>query len=149
MSMMLLLLTKFDTTDLHDGGTIRQFSVDATGKKAVVNILHLSNGTKYDVDGTAVGLTTWGSMHAVFRITTTTHGGVHVMSQSLQGLLNKRATLRGIMYSNTETVPQVCDARCTLARPIWRQGLTAQPGIRTHQVDIEMAWEIFSGWVYP
>lgn len=149
MSTLLILLTRFGTTDLHDGSLIRQFSVEATGKKAVVNILHLSNGTKYDIDGTAVGRTTWGSIRAVFRITSNSHASVIFTAQALQGELNKRATLRGETYSTIATVPQVCDARCVLARPIWRPGLPARPGARTHQVDIEMAWELFSGWTSP
>jgi len=147
MTERILLYTQFAGVVLHNGTTIRQISpLELSGDRAQTNIFYLSNGVKFDADGTGDGVRLIGNVRAAFRVTGTSHAAAQTLALALEGLLNKRDTLVGTQYGASSSTNYSCAARCMVARPILRAGFGMATG-RTFQIEVEMAWERFSPWV--
>ena len=146
MTERVLIYTQFAGVTLDNGTTIRQIApLDLSGKKAITNIFYLSNGVKWDVDGSADGVIEMGNIRAVFRVTGTTHAAAQTLSRTIQGVLNKKSTLVGVEYGASSGTNYSCTARCLVARPMLRAGLAMAAG-KTYQIEVEMVWEVFSSW---
>lgn len=145
MSERILLYTQFAGVGLHNGSSIRQMTLEASGNKAITNIFYLSNGVKYDVDGTTDGVNVLGDIRATFRITAASHSSAQASSRLIQAALNKRDILQGIEYGVSSSVVYSCGARLVSARPVVRVGM-AMAMNRQYQIDLEMMWELFSPW---
>lgn len=145
MTERVMLYTQFAGVTLHNGTTIRQIApLELSGNLAIVNIFYLS-GVKFDVDGAGDGRIELGSIRARFRVTGSTHAAASSMARTLQGVLNKRASLVGVEYGVSSGTNYTCTARCVEARPLLRVGLPMMVN-RQYQIEVEMAWERFSGW---
>lgn len=146
MTERVLIYTQFAGVTLHNGTTIRQIApLELSGRKAITNIFYLSNGVKWDVDGSADGAIVRGNIRAVFRVTGTTHTAAQTLSRTIQGVLNKKSTLVGVEYGASSGTNYSCTARCLAARPLLRAGLGMAVG-RTYQIELEMLFEVFSAW---
>ena len=146
MTERVMLYTQFAGVTLHNGTTIRQIApLELSGNRAIVNIFYLSSGVKFDVDAAGDGRIELGSIRAHFRVTGSTHAAASSVARTLQGVLNKRASLVGVEYGVSSGTNYTCTARCVEARPSLRVGLPMVVN-RQYQIEVEMAWERFSGW---
>lgn len=146
MSDRPLHFTLFAGVTLHNGTTIRQvLPYEMGGDVAVTRLFRLSNGAIFDADGTADGTKAFGEIRATFRITGATHTAAVTTLLALEGLLNKRGTLTGVEYGASSGTNRTCNARCTFAKPLTRDGMAMAVG-RLYQVEIEMVWQRFTGW---
>ena len=146
MTERIFQYTQFVGVTLENGSSIRQIApYELSGDQAVSRIFRLSNGAKFDADGTADGAVEPGNIRAVFRITGTSHSAAQTTLLTLEALLNKRGTLVGKEYTATTWTTKTCTARCVVARPILRAGMAMATG-RTYQIEIEMVWERFINW---
>lgn len=146
MSDRPLIFTAFAGATLDNGSTIRQVSpYDMTGDIAVTRIYRLSNGAKFDADGTAAGTVMFGSVAATFRVTGATHQAAVTTMLTLTAKLGVKGTLTGAEYGTVGSVLRTCTARCTVARPVIRNGVPMAIG-RKFQIDIEMTFERFTAF---
>lgn len=146
MTERTLIYHQFVGVALDNGTTIKQVApYELGGNQAISRIFTLSNGAKFDADGTADGDVILGNVRAVFRCTGTSHAAANTLSLALQALLNKRGTLLGKEFSASSWVAKSCTARCTVARPVMRAGLPMATG-ELHQIEVEMVWERFTNW---
>lgn len=147
MTERVMLYTQFAGVTFHNGTTIRQIEpLELSGNRAITNIFYLSNGVKYDVDGTGDGAVVLGDLRARFRVTGTSHAVASTLSRQLQGVLNKRGTLVGVEYGASSSTNYSCTARCLEARPSARIGMAMATG-KVYQIEIDVRWELFSSWV--
>ena len=147
MTERVMIYHLFDGVTLHNDTSIRQVgTLEYSGDLAITRIFRLANGTKFDADGDADGDTVPGNIRAVFRVTGSTHAAAQALALTLEGCLNRKGQLYGREYGASSWVGKYCTARCTVARPMMRAGLSMAAGAQ-YQIEIEMVWERFSNWV--
>lgn len=146
MSDRPLIFTAFAGATLDNGNSIRQVApYDMTGDIAVTRIYRLSNGAKFDADGTAAGTVMLGSVTATFRVTGATHQAAVTTMLTLTSKLGVKGTLTGAEYGTVGFALRTCTARCTVARPTIRSGVPMAIG-RKYQIDVEMTFERFTAF---
>ena len=146
MSDRPLIFTAFAGATLDNGSSIRQVApYETSGDVAVTRIFRLSNGAKFDADGTDAGAVQYGDITAVFRVTGATHQAAVTTALTLTAKLNTRGTLTGAEYGASSAVSRTCTARCVAARQLPRAGLPMAVG-RKFQIEIEMTFERFTAF---
>lgn len=146
MSDRPLIFTAFAGATLDNGSSIRQVApYQSSGDVAVTRIFRLSNGAKFDADGTGAGAVQYGNITATFRVTAATHQAAVTAALTLTAKLNVKGTLTGAEYGASSAVSRTCTARCVSARPMMRDGVPMAVG-RKFQIDVEMVFERFTAF---
>lgn len=150
MSERILILTQFNSVSIRTSN-IRMVEFEDTGDQSISRIITLSNGTKYDIDGTADSDTTLGQTIAVFSCIGTAKGFnvTNTAYRTLANLRGKSATLQGVTinYEGTEVVYQ-CTARLLIVRPRRLKAGQDTPlaQARRTRVFAECIWERKTEW---
>jgi hypothetical protein len=150
MSERALILKEFAGMSIRTTG-LRMMEFEDTGDQTISRIVTLSNGTKWDLDGTADSDITFGQTIAVFACRGATKGFdvTNAQYRILAGLRGKSGTLKGVQIAanGTETV-YTCTARLMIVRPKRLRGGqdTALAANRRPMIEAECVWERKTAW---
>ena len=141
-----MLYTQFAGVTFHNGTTIRQLNRWVVGNRAITNIFYLSNGVKYDVDGTGDGAV------VLRRFARAVPRDGHKSCRCLDAIAAVARRAEQTRHACRRRIRRVIEYELFLycavsgGAAVARIGMAMATG-KVYQIEIDVRWELFSSWV--